>query len=92
VRTSSDDYDLGQDNLDKIYVHLTNNAVQKFSENYGKFEDGNQISLQELSVYNKLLNKLVEQPRRVAYQSRPERRPNQGEYLELRQGTYHSVP
>jgi Tubulin-tyrosine ligase family len=45
VRTSSDDYDLGQDNLDKIYVHLTNNAVQKFSENYGKFEDGNQISL-----------------------------------------------
>ena len=51
MRTSSDDYDLGQDNLDKIYVHLTNNAVQKFSENYGKFEDGNQISLQELSVY-----------------------------------------
>jgi len=49
VRTSSDDYDLGQENLDKIYVHLTNNAIQKFSENYGKFEDGNQISLTELS-------------------------------------------
>jgi hypothetical protein len=50
VRTSCEDYDLGQDNLDKIYVHLTNNAIQKFSDNYGKFEDGNQISLQELSV------------------------------------------
>lgn len=49
VRTSCEDYDLGQDNLDKIYVHLTNNAIQKFSDNYGKFEDGNQISLQELS-------------------------------------------
>jgi Tubulin-tyrosine ligase family len=50
VRTSCEDYDLGQDNLDKIYVHLTNNAIQKFSDNYGKFEDGNQISLQELAV------------------------------------------
>lgn len=25
-------------------MHLTNNAVQKFSENYGTFEDGNQLS------------------------------------------------
>jgi hypothetical protein len=41
VRTSSDDFDLGDENLDKIYVHLTNNAIQKFSDNYGKFEDGN---------------------------------------------------
>lgn len=51
VRTSCEDYDLGQENLDKIYVHLTNNAIQKNSDNYGKFEDGNQISLQELSVF-----------------------------------------
>jgi len=27
VRTSSDDFDLGDENLDKIYVHLTNNAI-----------------------------------------------------------------
>ena len=54
MRTSCEDYDLGQDNLDKIYVHLTNNAIQKFSDNYGKFEDGNQISLQELSVISRL--------------------------------------
>eukprot|EP00347_Sterkiella_histriomuscorum_P006796 403351400 len=36
--------------LYKIYVHLTNNAIQKNSDNYGKFEDGNQISLKELAV------------------------------------------
>jgi len=29
-------------------VHLTNNAVQKYSENYGSFEDGNQLSYKRL--------------------------------------------
>ena len=41
MRTSCENYDLENENLDKIYVHLTNNAIQKFSDNYGKFEDGN---------------------------------------------------
>ncbi len=41
MRTSCEDYSLGQDNMDKMYVHLTNNAIQKNSDNYGKFEDGN---------------------------------------------------
>eukprot|EP00347_Sterkiella_histriomuscorum_P014963 403358833 len=50
VRTSCEDYNLQEENLDKIYVHLTNNAIQKNSDNYGKFEDGNQISLKELAV------------------------------------------
>jgi hypothetical protein len=49
-------------------VHLTNNAVQKYSESYGSFEDGNQASytrLQEIldleypdsgySIYNDLV-------------------------------------
>ena len=50
VRTSCEDYNLEEENLDKIYVHLTNNAIQKFSDNYGKFEDGNQLSLKDLTV------------------------------------------
>lgn len=29
-------------------MHLTNNAVQKFSEGYGKVADGNQLSFSEL--------------------------------------------
>ncbi len=29
-------------------MHLTNNAVQKYAENYGKFEDGNQLSFNDL--------------------------------------------
>jgi len=51
IRTSCEDYDLGDQKLDKIYVHLTNNAIQKFSDNYGKFEDGNQISLHSLAEF-----------------------------------------
>ena len=36
--------------LDK-YVHLTNNAIQKFGSNYGKSEHGNQLSFQDLEKY-----------------------------------------
>ncbi len=33
VRTSANEFGLGD--IDKRYVHLTNNAVQKYGENYG---------------------------------------------------------
>ena len=32
-------------------VHLTNDAIQKKSEEYGKFEGGNKISYKEFSKY-----------------------------------------
>ena len=48
MRTSSDNYDLASS---KNYVHLTNNCLQKFGENYGKFEDGNTLSFQTLQDY-----------------------------------------
>ena len=38
IRTSSHEYKL--DNCENQYVHLTNNAVQKHGNGYGKFEDG----------------------------------------------------
>jgi tubulin--tyrosine ligase len=28
-------------------IHLTNDAIQKYSENYGKFEPGNKLSFDE---------------------------------------------
>jgi tubulin--tyrosine ligase len=43
IRTSSAEYNLN--NLSSKYVHLTNDAVQKYSENYGKFESGNKVNL-----------------------------------------------
>lgn len=49
VRTSSEEYDLSGAKLDQVYVHLTNNAVQKYSKNYGKFEEGNIVSVKVLS-------------------------------------------
>ena len=30
--------------MDNLFIHLTNNAVQKYAENYGQYEDGNQKS------------------------------------------------
>jgi Tubulin-tyrosine ligase family len=41
IRTSSDTFDISPESLDKAFIHLTNNAVQKFNENYGSFEEGN---------------------------------------------------
>jgi len=41
------------DNIQNNYVHLTNNAVQKYSAKYGVFEDGNQLSFQEFQEYLK---------------------------------------
>lgn len=41
LRTSSSEFRVDLQNIDDQYVHLTNNAVQKYSEHYGQFEDGN---------------------------------------------------
>jgi hypothetical protein len=30
---------------------LTNNAIQKFSQNYGEFEEGNQLSFADFEAY-----------------------------------------
>lgn len=39
IRTSSEQYDIGC--LDKPFIHLTNNAIQRYNENYGLHEEGN---------------------------------------------------
>jgi hypothetical protein len=44
IRTSCKEFDL--DNLANRFVHLTNDAVQKKSEDYGRFENGNKMSYQ----------------------------------------------
>ena len=40
-------------NIGNRYVHLTNDAVQKYSQDYGKFENGNKVSYEEF--HNALL-------------------------------------
>jgi hypothetical protein len=44
LRTSSKEFSL--DNLASRFVHLTNDAIQETSEEYGRFESGNKISFQ----------------------------------------------
>ena len=48
LRTSSDDYDLENGNN---YVHLTNNCLQKYGENYGIHEDGNTVGFHVLQGF-----------------------------------------
>lgn len=49
LRTAS--YEFSIKNLEKKCIHLTNDAVQKKDENYGKFERGNKISFDEFNSY-----------------------------------------
>lgn len=54
IRTSCEIFSLENVDLDNPasnFVHLTNNAVQKYSQNYGKFEDGNQLSFDDFQTY-----------------------------------------
>ena len=49
LRTSSKEYTLK--NLSNRFIHLTNDAVQKKSDDYGKFENGNKLNYQEFQRY-----------------------------------------
>ena len=51
LRTSSSEFSIDLNNVDDALVHLTNNAVQKFSDTYGQFEDGNQLSYKRFQEY-----------------------------------------
>jgi tubulin monoglycylase TTLL3/8 len=49
LRTSSKEFSLR--NVGNRFIHLTNDAVQKKSEDYGKFESGNKMSYAEFQRY-----------------------------------------
>jgi len=49
LRTSSKEYNLGK--LKNRYVHLTNDAVQKNSNDYGKYENGNKLTYKEFQDF-----------------------------------------
>lgn len=49
IRTSSKDFSLK--NISDKFVHLTNDAVQKTAEDYGKFESGNKLSFGDFQKY-----------------------------------------
>ena len=51
IRTSSAPFAINLDDVDNKFVHLTNNAIQKFGKDYGKFEDGNQMSFGQFQEY-----------------------------------------
>ena len=49
IRTSCREFDL--ESVWDRYVHLTNDAVQKYSEDYGRFEMGNKLSYADFQRY-----------------------------------------
>ena len=50
VRTSCKEFTTK--NTDK-FVHLTNDAIQKLSEDYGRYEPANKVSFQDMDRYLK---------------------------------------
>jgi tubulin polyglutamylase TTLL1/tubulin monoglycylase TTLL3/8 len=42
IRTSSEEYNL--DDVSNRMIHLTNDAVQKHNQSYGKYEDFNKVN------------------------------------------------
>ena len=50
LRTSSEIYTVGDNDIDNKFVHLTNDAVQKYSRKYGQAEQGNKLNYQEFQV------------------------------------------
>lgn len=57
IRTSSEPYSLSESEINNKFIHLTNNAVQKEGNLYGKYELGNQISFQDFVKYLKINEK-----------------------------------
>ena len=49
IRTSCAQY--STEDSENKFIHLTNNAVQKYSDSYGKYEDGNQLSFKDFQNY-----------------------------------------
>jgi hypothetical protein len=49
IRTSCKEFTLK--NLKNRFIHLTNDAVQKKSEDYGKYENANKISFADFEKY-----------------------------------------
>lgn len=51
LRTSSREYNVAPGKLANKFIHLTNDAVQKKADDYGKHEIGNKISFREYQAY-----------------------------------------
>ena len=51
IRTSSLSFNIEQ--LNDVYVHLTNDAVQKGCNDYGKFEAANKLTYTQFESYLK---------------------------------------
>lgn len=49
IRTTSSEYSVK--NTKDLFTHLTNDAVQKYGQDYGKFEKGNKISYADFQKY-----------------------------------------
>lgn len=60
VRLSSELFSLSESAIENQFVHLTNNAVQKYSSKYGKQEKGNIISCHEFKVKHLFIHDFLE--------------------------------
>ena len=55
IRTSSYVWSLSE--IEDREIHLTNDAVQKHSDTYGKYEQGNKLSYRDIQRYLEMFEK-----------------------------------
>ncbi len=51
LRLASEQFDLSEASINNLFIHLTNNAIQKNHAKYEKYELGNQLSFDDLQSY-----------------------------------------
>jgi hypothetical protein len=49
IRTSSSEFNINE--IGDESIHLTNDAIQKYCDSYGKYEEGNKVSYNEFQRY-----------------------------------------
>lgn len=69
IRTSAETF--STDDINNYYIHLTNNAIQKNSSNYGTFENGNQLSYKDIakSIGEEECENIWERMKEITYMS-----------------------
>lgn len=67
IRTSSKEYSISNNKLKNKFVHLTNDAIQKTSSDYGRFETGNKLTYKDFQDFIEKSDEIPERFKRVQF-------------------------
>jgi len=68
IRTSSKEFSICDDKLKNKFVHLTNDAIQKNSQDYGRFESGNKLTFKDFQDFIDKSDEVPEKHKQVQFE------------------------